>query len=178
MTTSDTENGPPPFEAVFSGDDVEQRIYGTILQTREPSTAGAIAEEVGCDPKTARKYLNWFTELGIVTHHDGHPSTYERNDAYFEWRRINQLAGGHSLEELQQRVRELTETISTYERKYDAPTPAAVDTVAVVEADDDVTIDIVYGDLSDWATARQERRRYERARQQRAGATNHEQISG
>lgn len=75
-------------------------------------------------------------------------------------------------------MRELTETISTYERNYDAPTPAAVDTVAVVEADDDVTIDVVYGDLDDWATARQERCRYERARQQRAGAIDHERISG
>lgn len=178
MAGSDTPNGSPPFEEVFSGDDVEQRIYGSILQIREPSTAGTIAEVVGCDPKTARKYLNWFAELGIVTHHDGHPSTYERNDAYFEWRRSNQLASEHSLEELQQRVRELTETISTYERTYDAPTPAVVDTVAVVEADDDVTIDGVYGDLGDWATARQERRRYERARQQRVGATNHEPISG
>lgn len=175
MTDSDTENRPPPFEAVFSGDDVEQRIYGTILQTREPSTGGAIAEVVGCDPKTARKYLNWFAELGVVTHHDGHPSTYERNDAYFEWRHINQLASEHSLEELKQRVRELTETISTYERRYDAPTPAAVD--AVAEADN-MTIDEVYSDLGDWETARQERRRYEQARQQRTGATDHERISG
>lgn len=104
MTDSDTENGPPPFEAVFSGEDVEQQVYGVVLQTREPSTAGTIAEEAECDPKTARKYLNWFAELGIVTHHDGQPRTYERNDAYFEWRRSNQLASEHSLEDLQQRV--------------------------------------------------------------------------
>lgn len=50
--------------------------------------------------------------------------------------------------------------------------------MAVVEADDDVTIDGVYGDLDDWATARQERRRYERARQQRTSATDYERISG
>lgn len=168
MADPDTENGPPPFEAVFSGDDIEQQIYGSILQTREPSTAGTIAERVECDSKTARKYLNWFAELGVVTHHDGHPSTYERNDAYFEWRRVNQIVSEHSLEELQQRVRELTETISTYERRYDAPVPAAVDAVT---AADTVTIDEVYSDLGDWATARQERRRYERARQQRTGAT-------
>lgn len=175
MADPDTEHGPPPFEAVFSGDDIEQQIYGSILQTREPSTAGTIAERVECDSKTARKYLNWFAELGVVTHHDGHPSTYERNDAYFEWRRVNQLASEHSLEELQQRVRELTETISTYERRYDARTPAAVDAVA---AADTVTIDEVYSDLDGWATARQERRRYEQARQQRTGATDHERISG
>ncbi|WP_276248515.1 sugar-specific transcriptional regulator TrmB [Haladaptatus sp. YSMS36] len=170
-------NGPPPFEDAFAGDDVEQRIYGTILQTREPTTASAIADTADCDPKTARKYLNWFDNLGIVTRHDGHPATYERNDAYFEWRRINQLAAAHSVEELQNRVRELTTRITEYEDTYDAASPAAVDAIAVVEASDDQTIDDVYSDLADWATTREERERYERARQQRMGSER-EQASG
>jgi predicted transcriptional regulator len=91
MPDTASTDGPPSFEDPFSEDDVEQRIYGTILQTREPTTASAIAERAECDPKTARKYLSWFGELGIVIRHDGHPATYERNNAYFEWRRINQL---------------------------------------------------------------------------------------
>ena len=177
MADSESTNGPPPFEDAFSGEDVEQRIYGTILQTREPATASAITERVDCDPKTARKYLDWFADLGIVTRHDGHPATYERNDAYFEWRRINQLAADHSVEGLQERVRELTTRITDYEAVYDAATPAAVDAVAVAEASDEQTIDDVYSDLGDWATAREERERYERARQQRAGAEG-EQASG
>lgn len=177
MSNSESPDGPPAFEDAFRGDDVEQRVYGTILQTREPTTASAIAEQADCDPKTARKYLGWFSDLGIVTRHDGHPATYERNDAYFEWRRINQLAADHSVEELQQRVQELTTRIDEYEDTYDAATPAAVDAVAAAEASDDRTIDDVYSDLGDWATARQERTRYERARQQRAGAET-EQASG
>jgi predicted transcriptional regulator len=177
MTNSSTD-GPPPFEDAFSGDDVEQQIYGTVLQTREPVAASAIADRTDCDPKTARKYLNWFADLGIVTQHDGHPATYERNDAYFEWRRTNQLAARHSLEELQQHVRTLTATITRYEDEYDATTPADVDVLAVVETTVDTSIDDVYSDLADWTTARQERTRYEQARQQRAGATDHEQVSG
>ena len=177
MANGPSTDGPPPFEDAFSGDDVEQRIYGTVLQTREPATASAIAEQVECDPKTARKYLDWFAELGIVTRHDGHPATYERNDAYFEWRRINQLAAEHTVEELQERVREFTARITDYEEVYNATTPAAVDAVAVAETSDERTIDDVYSDLADWATAREERDRYERARQQRAGAEG-EQVSG
>ena len=177
MADSESTNGPPPFEDAFSGEDVEQRIYGTVLQTREPATASGITERVDCDPKTARKYLDWFADLGIVTRHDGHPATYERNDAYFEWRRINQLAADHSVEELQERVRELTTRIIDYEAVYDAGTPAAVDAVAVAEASDERTIDDVYSDLADWATTREDRERYERARQQRAGAEG-EQASG
>jgi len=96
----DAAGGPPPFEDAFSSDDVEQRIYGTILQTRKPTAASSIADIADCDPKTARKYLGWFNDLGIVTRYDGHPATYERNDAYFEWRRINQLAADHSVQDL------------------------------------------------------------------------------
>ncbi|WP_435181442.1 DUF7342 family protein [Halorussus sp. AFM4] len=177
MSDTEPSDDPPSFDDAFHGDDVEQRIYGTILQTRDPTTASTIANQADCDPKTSRKYLDWFTDLGIVTRHDGHPATYERNGAYFEWRRINQLAAEHSVEELQQRVRELTSRIDEYEDTYDAPTPAAVDAVAAAEASDGRTIDAVYGDLGDWATARDERERYERARQQRAGAEG-EQASG
>lgn len=177
MADSESMNGPPAFDDPFDGDDVEQRIYGTVLQIREPTTASAIAERVDCDPKTARKYLKWFTDLGIVTRHDGRPATYERNDAYFEWRHINQLAADHSTEELQQRVQELTTTIADYEETYGTATPADVDVLTVAEADDSQSIDEVYSDLADWTTARHEQERYERARQQRAG-TEREQVSG
>jgi len=169
--------GPPAFDDSFGGDDVEQRIYGTVLRTREPRTASAIAKQVDCDPKTARKYLNWFADLGIVTRHHGRPVTYERNDAYFEWRRVNRLAAEHSVEEPQQRVQDLTARIAAYEDRYDAAAPGAVDAVATAEARDDRTIDDVYSDLADWATARQEREFHERARQHRT-STEHGSISG
>lgn len=165
MPTDSSAEGPPPFDEAFSGDDVEQRIYGTILQTRKPTTASAIADQVDCDPKTARKYLRWFADLGIVTRSDVEPVTYERNDAYFEWRRINQLAADYSLDALQQRVRDLTTRIERYEDAYGAASPAAVDAVVVAAADDDRSLDTVYSDLGDWATALDERERSERARQ-------------
>ena len=177
MSETDAADGPPPFEEPSSSDDGEPRIYGTILQNREPTTASAIADSADCDPKTARKYLGWFDDLGIVTRHDGHPATYERNDAYFEWRRINQLAADHSVEDLQDCVRELTTRLIKYEEAYAAASPAAVDAVAAAEGSDERTIDDVYGDLGEWATAREERDRYERARQQRTGSER-EQASG
>ena len=170
MPITALSDDPLPFDDVFHGEDVEQRIYGTILQAREPTTASSMAERAECDPKTARKYLRWFANLGIVKQHGGHPTTYERNDAYFEWRRINALASTHTVEELQESVRELTSQISKYEELYDAETPAAVNAVATAEASDDRTIDDVYADLGNWITAKEERRLYERARQQRVRA--------
>ncbi|AWB27789.1 DUF7342 family protein [Halococcoides cellulosivorans] len=160
-------SGPPPFDDPFQGEDVEQRIYGTILQTREPTTASAIADRVECGPKTARKYLDWFADLSVVTRYEGRPTTYERNDAYFEWRHVDRLASEHSIEALREHVRDLTDRIDAYERRYAAEGPEAVDAVGAAE-DTDLTIDEVYRDLSEWATARKERERYERARRQRS----------
>jgi predicted transcriptional regulator len=162
--------GPPTFDDPFDGD-VEQRVYGVVLGTREPTGASAIAERADCDPKTARKYLRWFAELGIVTEHEGRPRTYERNDAYFEWRRVDRLAAEHSLEELQQRVSALTERIRDYEAAYGASSPDAVDALDAAAAESRRDVDEVYADLGDWATARRERERCERARQQRLGTT-------
>ena len=159
---------PPTLGDALDGD-AEQRVYGTVLQTREPTGAGAIADRADCDPKTARKYLEWFAELGVVTRREGQPITYERNDAYFEWRRADRLTTEHSVEELARRVRELTERIAAYEREYDAESPGDVDAVAAADRGGR-TVDDVYGDLADWATAVRERDRHERARQRRAGA--------
>ena len=162
MSEQDT-GGPPSFDDPFEGEDVEQRIYGTLLQTREPTGVTAIAEQSGCDPKTARKYPEWFTDLGIATRHDGRPVTYERNDAYFEWRRVNGLATTNSLEELRSRIADLTERIDSYQQEYHADHPNEVDALRV-----DGDIDTVYADLSDWATALRDRRLHERAQQKLA----------
>lgn len=178
MTDSRASEDSPPFDDPLGSGDVEQQIYAVVLQTREPTTASAIAETVECDPKTARKYLDWFAELGIVTRREGRPVTYERNDSYFEWRRVNRLAADHSVEELQQRVRELSKKIDSYEQEYGVTSPDEVDALAAAETNDDATIDDVYGDLGDWATARRERRQYERARRQRAGSADDERVSG
>lgn len=176
MADPDARDGPPPFDNPFESGDVEQQLYGTVLQVRAPTTAGTIAEKVGCDPKTARKYLRWFAELGIATEHDGHPTTYERNDSYFEWRRINQLATEYTADELVQRVSELTATIERYEQRYDATAPSDVNALDAAAKSDDLTIDDVYSDLGDWETARQERQLHERARQQHTGSS--ERVSG
>jgi predicted transcriptional regulator len=165
VSGTDGSDGPPPFEDVFGSDDVEKRVYDTILQAREPASVEAIADAADCDPGTAQEHLAWFTELRIVTRHDGDSVTYERNDAYFDWRRVNELAATHSGAELRDRVRKLATRISEYEERYDAASPAAVDAVAVAEASE-CSIDEVCVDLGDWATAREERDLCGRALQQ------------
>jgi predicted transcriptional regulator len=166
---SDPGDEPPPFENPFDGD-AEQRVYGTVLGLRSPAGVSAVAERADCDPKTARKYLEWFAELGVATRHDGEPTTYERNDAYFEWRRVDRLAAEHTADALREHVQDLSTRIETYEHRYDATRPADVDAVTAASGAE-TTIDEVYADLGDWATAIEERRLHERARRQRVGGT-------
>lgn len=140
----------------------EERVFQTLLQTRTPTAASAIATDAECDAKTARKYLQWFARLGIATEHEGEPVTYERNDRYFEWRRANDLATRHTAEELAETARSLTDRIEQYRDRYDADVPAEVD---ALDPPDGVDVETAYAELTDWESLRAERRAYERARQ-------------
>lgn len=167
MEETSQRDGPPPFDSPFEGEDTKQRVYSAVLHAREPMTAAEIAERAACSDESARTHLSFYTDLGIVIRHDGRPVRYERNDDYFEWRRVNELARTHTVEELQVRVSELTNTIEAYRREYSVDSPAAVTVLDF----DPAQIDDVYGDLGDWSTALEERRLHERARQKATGST-------
>jgi DNA-binding transcriptional regulator GbsR (MarR family) len=167
MSDDARRDGPPPFDRPFDGEDTKQRVYGAVLHAREPMTAAEIAERADCSEESARTHLSFYADLGIVIHHEGRPARYERNDDYFEWRRVNELANVHTVEELQARVSDLTDQIEAYREEYDADSPSDVD---VLEYDAE-RVDDVYADLGDWATAIEERRLHERARQKATSST-------
>jgi DNA-binding transcriptional regulator GbsR (MarR family) len=167
MTDDHRRDGPPPFERPFEGEDTKQRVYGAVLHAREPMTAAEIAERADCSAESARTHLSFYAELGIVIRHEGRPVRYERNEDYFEWRRVNELAREHTVEELQAHVSALTDRLQAYRAEYGVDTPADVDVLAF----DAERVDDVHVDLGDWATVREERRLYERARRKAAGST-------
>jgi DNA-binding transcriptional regulator GbsR (MarR family) len=169
MTDGARHDGPPPFDRPFEGEDTKQRVYGAVLHARDPMTAGEVADRADCSEESARTHLAFYADLGIVVRHDGRPVRYERNDDYFEWRRVNELAREQTVEELQTRVSELTDRVEEYREEYGADTPAEVD---VLEFDAE-RVDDVYVDLGGWATVLEQRRRHERARQKAAGSTAH-----
>ena len=167
MTGDTDRDGPPPFDRPFEDEDTKQRVYGAVLHARDPMTAAEIAERADCSTESARTHLSFYADLGIVIRHEGRPVRYERNDDYFEWRRVNELARENSVEELQTQVSELTDRIEEYQEKYDADSPAEVD---VLDFDAE-QIDDVYVELGQWATAVEERALHERARRKVAGST-------
>jgi len=167
MTNEAHHDDPPPFERPFEGEDTKQRVYGAVLHAREPMTAAEIAERADCSAESARTHLSFYADLGIVVRHDGRPVRYERNDDYFEWRRVNELARENTVDELQARVSELTDKVERYRDEYGSNSPADID-VLEFNAEE---IDDVYVDLGEWATVLEERRLHERARRKIAGST-------
>jgi len=167
MADESHRDGPPPFEEPFEGEDTKQRVYGAVLHAREPMSAAEIAERADCSDESARAHLAFYADLGIVVRHDGRPVRYERNDDYFEWRRVNELARENTVDELQARVSELTDKVERYRDEYGSNSPADID-VLEFNAEE---IDDVYVDLGEWATVLEERRLHERARRKIAGST-------
>ncbi len=167
MPTDTPVPGRPPIdklESVFSEEpSIEERIYSLLVEKTEGVTAPAVADQLSCSKDTARKYLNWFAELGIASKYDGRPVQYERNTEYFEWRYVDELANTHSLDDLRENVIEIQEQIESFRDHYDATDPARID---VFEAADrlDMTIEEAWDDLSMWASLKDELRLYDRAR--------------
>lgn len=151
-------------KSVFSKEpSIEERIYNILVETTEGVTAPAVADELSCSTDTARKYLNWFAELGIAIKHEGRPVQYERNTDYFEWRYVNELATTRSLDDLGENVTDIQERIQSFRDRYDATDPASID---VFEAADrlDIEIEDAWDDLSTWVSLEDELHLHDRAR--------------
>jgi hypothetical protein len=104
------------------------RIRAVTTGLQEPATAATIAERAACSPNTARKHLDEFVTLGIVRkREDSRGARYMRNDAYFRWRRANELAENNEIEDLLDAVAELETQTEQFQQQFDTPAPADVD---------------------------------------------------
>lgn len=127
--------GPEPDEAALTEEredwtdtqDTQERIRAVITGLQEPATAATVAERAACSPNAARKHLDEFVTLGVVRkREDSRGARYVRNDAYFRWRRANELAENHTIDELLDAISELETQAEQLQQQFDAPTPAEV----------------------------------------------------
>ena len=162
--TPDAGGRIPDLDPAFGDGSTEERVYRLVVGSDESWTAPNVADGLGCARDTAKKYLEWFAELGVFSRQDGHPAGYERNEAYFEWRYVTRLAESHTVAELRENVVELRGRLETYRKRYDAEGPDAVD-LAVEVQDLDRDVEEVWDDLTTWASIQDELRLHERARQ-------------
>jgi predicted ArsR family transcriptional regulator len=151
------------FGEAMSDVPADERVYRIALQLYEPARTADVAERAACAPDTARRHLQRLVELGVIEQVTDDPATYQRNDAYFEWRKRQRLADC-SMDELQNRLETLTARERTFRERYGADTPADVDALAHVDYDE---LEDVWLDLSEWQTVRDRIERLEAVRRRR-----------
>lgn len=165
-------NGVPSDETIHQereqwdeGKSVKERIYETALTLRDPTTVGTVADRTECSPESARRHLHWFAEMGIIESvGDGQPAQFQRNPAYFRWKRANEARRSHSSDELTTQLETLLERDREYQEKYDATDPARVSAFDLAEPGDHEALETIWIDINDWLTVREDQRVLEHAR--------------
>lgn len=153
--------GPaPPDDAVARERDVWQettntreRVRTVVLGLQEPAAAATVAERAQCSANAARTHLEEFVELGVVKKREhAAGAQYVRNEAYVYWRRANELAASHTIEELLEKCADLEATHEQYQDRFNAATPSDVDLPTdATHADIEAQLET----LSEWATVRE-----------------------
>lgn len=195
---ADHGRAPPEFEdweepeTLLSDRPIRERLLDVALQLREPTAVSTVAERADCDPETAREYLRWFTDVGVVDEHPGRPVAYEANRSYLRWRRVEAIRREHTAEEIAAELDEVTADLSLYRERFDASHPDDVsvfdaadagaadarvnaadaeagDADARTDAEDDVAD--TWRALSDWKTARERAELLDAARRRGADSS-------
>jgi Fe2+ or Zn2+ uptake regulation protein len=145
----------PDFDAWESPDEVLQegptreRMLDVIMQLREPTKVSTIATRADCDTETARDYLQWFAEMGMVRELSGRPVRYERNNSYLKWRRIEQIRQRHSETEIVARLKETLDATTEYRERFEVDSP---DDVSLVEESYEGSVEDIWEAVSNWKT--------------------------
>jgi predicted ArsR family transcriptional regulator len=154
------EESPPDLDAFESSDSllkggsIRERLLDVVIGLRTPTKVSTIAERADCDTETARDYLEWFDEMGMVQRHDGRPVRYERNDAYFQWRRIDRIREEYSEQEIIDALDDTLKQIEDYRAQFDATHP---DEVSIIDAtqEQNLSTEAAWEALSEWETLEQ-----------------------
>ena len=167
----DGEESPPALdrlqspESLLKGGPIRERLLDVVIGVRTPTKVSTIAERADCDTETAREYLRWFDEMGMVRQHDGRPVQYERNDAYFRWRRIDRLREEYTDNELVDTLTDVLEEIEAYRSQFGVDHPEEVSLVEATQ-EQDLTTEAAWEALSEWETRKRQANLLDAARRE------------
>lgn len=171
MPAEDPPTDPPSlaeeWQVQQEGESTRNRVYAVALQLYGPTRVKEVAERADVSKETARDYLKWFAELGILNQVAESPDTFERNEEYFEWRRIQRLQT-QSEEELLDQLEQLTRKERAFRERFDTDSPDDVDALEHADYDD---VESVWMKLREWRTVRRRIRDLERARKGQTDGT-------
>lgn len=149
-SSPDLDELEPP-DSLLTDVPIRERLLDVVVGLRTPTKVSMIAERADCDTETARDYLEWFDEMGMVHRHDGRPVRYERNDAYFQWRRIDRIREEYSDQEIVEALADALEQIEDYRTQFEAEHPNEVSLVEAIR-DQNMSAEAAWEALSEWET--------------------------
>lgn len=157
-------------EDLVRGERTRDDFFDAVLGLDSPATASEVADLAGHGVDAAREYLEWFERLGIVTQVTDSPATYERNQAYLNWRRVQSLRTNYTTEELLDLLQTEAERAETLTEEFDVASPDEV-SIAQYASATDQSVEEVWERLSAWKTARRRITLLERALTTESGDT-------
>jgi len=151
----DRDEDPPEFdawedpEALVTDQPIRERMLDVVYQLLEPTPVAVIADRVDCDTETARGYLEWFAEAGIVREHPGRPVRYESNRSYLRWRRVERIRTQYTDEEIVSELETAFGELESYREEFGVTDPDEVSLLETADADD---VAEAWETLSEWKT--------------------------
>lgn len=173
MATDMTDDEPPEelpsladeWRAQREAQSARDSVYSVALQLHDPTRVREVADRADVSKESARDYLKWFSEIGLVEQTDESPDVFARNESYFEWRRIQRLRA-RPPEERRRELEDFSRKAREYREKFDASGPQEVD---ALEFADHTDLEDVWMELQEWRTVRRRIRELEKARREGSG---------
>lgn len=114
-----TEDGSPEQTA-------RERLLEAIHALSQPTKVSTLAEMADCSDQGARNILRDFEELGIVEKVEEGPLKYDKNEAYFRFRRGYELAQSHSDEELRAEITDRWKKHQEWKQEFGTEHPSTI----------------------------------------------------
>lgn len=165
---ADERRDPPDFdglvppEELVAGDRTRDDFFDAVLGLDDSATASEVAELAGHGVDAAREYLEWFERMGVVTQVTDAPATYERNQEYLNWRRVQKLRNQYDDDELLGFLDDAVAREESFAAEFDVESPDAV-TISVRATETDSSVATVWREVSAWKTTRRRISLLERA---------------
>jgi DNA-binding Lrp family transcriptional regulator len=148
---------PPDFgdwydpSTLVSGERTRDDFLDVALQLREPTPISEIAERADRGEDSAREYMRFFAELGVVERVTEGPEQYRVDRDYLRWRRVRRVKQNHTPDEVAEMLSETTDKIDEYQRKFGFDSPDRISVVEYAE-ENDLDIEDVWRRVSRWKT--------------------------
>jgi predicted ArsR family transcriptional regulator len=143
--------------AVISGERTRDDFLDVALQLREPASISEIAQRAGRGEDSAREYMRFFAELGVVERVTEGPKQYRVDRGYLRWRKVRRVKQQYSPDEIAKMLSESTNTIDEYREEFGVDSPRRV-SVAEYAEESGMDVEEVWRRVSKWKTEVNRRR--------------------